>query len=73
VNRSLNDPDDQQGLVVANDSDTDRAYMLGMTSISQCRKLFNITNVCSSAYGISIEAHYLDLSYISIPFTTIIS
>jgi hypothetical protein len=34
VNRSLKGPEDQQGLVVANDSDTDRAYMLGMLLLS---------------------------------------
>ena len=31
VNRSLGSPEEEQGLVVANDSDTDRAYMLGMS------------------------------------------
>ena len=31
INRSLSDPEDMQGIVVANDSDTDRAYMLGKT------------------------------------------
>ena len=29
MNRSLSGPEDMQGIVVANDSDTDRAYMLG--------------------------------------------
>ncbi len=35
VNRSLNLPVEQQGLVVANDSDTDRAYML----VHQCKRI----------------------------------
>ena len=33
VNRSLSGPEDMQGIVVANDSDTDRAYMLGEGNI----------------------------------------
>lgn len=35
INRSLNNPEDQQGLVVANDADTDRAYML----VHQCKRI----------------------------------
>jgi multisite-specific tRNA:(cytosine-C5)-methyltransferase len=35
VNRSLSGPEEEQGLVVANDSDTDRAYML----VHQCRRI----------------------------------
>eukprot|EP01038_Epipyxis_sp_PR26KG_P012391 gene12391-16619_t len=35
VNRSLNDPVEDQGLVVANDADTDRAYMLA----HQCKRI----------------------------------
>eukprot|EP01041_Mallomonas_annulata_P004338 gene4338-8632_t len=35
VGRSWSLPEDQQGLVVANDSDTDRAYML----VHQCRRI----------------------------------
>jgi 16S rRNA C967 or C1407 C5-methylase (RsmB/RsmF family) len=35
VNRSLDAPPDQQGLVVANDADTDRAYML----VHQCKRI----------------------------------
>lgn len=35
VNRSLSDEDANQGLVVANDADTDRAYML----VHQCRRI----------------------------------
>lgn len=34
ISRSLNDPKNLQGLVVANDSDTDRAYML----VHQCKR-----------------------------------
>jgi 16S rRNA C967 or C1407 C5-methylase (RsmB/RsmF family) len=35
VNRSIESPLDQQGLVVANDADTDRAYML----VHQCKRI----------------------------------
>lgn len=35
VNRSLSSPEEQQGIVVANDSDTSRAYML----VHQCRRI----------------------------------
>jgi 16S rRNA C967 or C1407 C5-methylase (RsmB/RsmF family) len=35
VNRSLSLPEEMQGLVVANDADTDRAYML----VHQCRRI----------------------------------
>lgn len=35
VHRSANNPQDQQGVVVANDSDTDRVYMLA----HQCRRI----------------------------------
>lgn len=35
VNRSMASPEDQQGLVIANDSDTDRAYML----VHQCKRI----------------------------------
>lgn len=35
VNRSLSNPPEEQGLVVANDADTDRTYML----VHQCRRI----------------------------------
>ena len=35
INRSLESPFDEQGIVVANDADTDRAYML----VHQCRRI----------------------------------
>ena len=47
VNRSLGDDESQQGLVVANDADTDRAYML----VHQCRRINSPLLVVSTHKG----------------------
>lgn len=47
VNRSLANPESEQGLVVANDADTDRAYML----VHQCRRINSPLLVVSTHKG----------------------
>lgn len=47
VNRSLTDSEDKQGIVVANDADTDRAYML----VHQCKRINSPLLVVSTHKG----------------------